>query len=272
MKKKTSAGLALVVILGAGAAYYYWQEERPAPVAPPVPVVAPQPPAPVMAPAAAAPTIRHPIQAAPASTAAAAPPLPTLAKSDAAMLGELAAWFGERPLATLFYSDRIITRIVATIDNLPRPMAPVGMMPVKPAPGAFITAAGSDGPVISPDNWARYAPYVALAQAVDAKKLVDFYVRFYPLFQQAYEELGYPKGYFNDRLIETIDDLLAAPEISDPIKLVQPKVLYQFADPKLEALSAGQKIMIRMGAANAAKVKAKLAEIRALVVARTGRR
>ena len=128
------------------------------------------------------------------------------------------------------------------------------------------------GLVIGPDNWARYAPYVAIAQAVDAKKLVDFYVHFYPLFQQAYEGLGYPKGYFNDRLIEAIDDLLAAPDIGDPIKLVQPKVLYQFADPKLEARSAGQKIMIRMGAANAAKVKAKLAEIRQALMARSAKR
>ena len=50
--------------------------------------------------------------------------------------------------------------------------------------------------------------------------------------------------------------------VSGPIALVQPKALYQFADPELEKLSAGQKIMIRMGPANAAKVKAKLRQIR----------
>lgn len=30
---------------------------------------------------------------------------------------------------------------------------------------------------------------------------MQFYVRLYPLFQKAYVELGYPNGYFNDRLI-----------------------------------------------------------------------
>jgi Protein of unknown function (DUF3014) len=56
--------------------------------------------------------------------------------------------------------------------------------------------------------------------------------------------------------------LLAAPELKDPLQVIQPKVLYQYSDPELEARSAGQKIMIRMGAENATKIKAKLQEIR----------
>jgi len=43
---------------------------------------------------------------------------------------------------------------------------------------------------------------------------------------------------------------------------VQPKVFYEYADPKLEVLSAGQKILLRMGSANAEQIKAKLREIR----------
>ena len=101
-----------------------------------------------------------------------------------------------------------------------------------------------------------------LAEAVKTKQLVAVYVRFYPLFQQAFKDLGYPSGYFNDRLIEVIDDLLAAPDLQGPVKLVRPKVMYQFADPDLEARSAGQKILIRMGSENAARIKAKLKEIR----------
>jgi len=264
--KKTSGWLALIVILGAGAAYYYWQQGRPPPASPPMSAAAPSPPA--QAPVAVAPAIRHPIETVPAT----APPLPALAQSDAVMRRELAALFGEHSLATFFYPDQMIHRIVATIDNLPRRNAPVRVMPVRPVPGAFVTAGAEGSTVIGPGNWARYTPYVNLAQAVDAKKLVELYVRFYPLFQRAYEELGFPKGYFNDRLIEAIDDLLAAPDITGPIKLVQPKVLYEFSDPDLEARSAGQKIMIRMGGDNAAKVKAKLTEIRRELMAHAVKR
>jgi hypothetical protein len=97
---------------------------------------------------------------------------------------------------------------------------------------------------------------------VDVKKLVAVYVHFYPLFQQAYKDLGYPTGYFNDRLVEVIDHLLDAPDVQGPVKLIRPSVMYRFADPELEALSAGQKNMVRMGSENSARIKAKLKEIR----------
>ena len=84
-----------------------------------------------------------------------------------------------------------------------------------------------------------------LVNAVDTAKLVALYVRYYPLFQQAYRELGYPKGYFNDRLVEVIDHLLGAPEVPASAKLVRPKVFYLYADPGLEAQSAGRKVLMR---------------------------
>jgi hypothetical protein len=92
------------------------------------------------------------------------------------------------------------------------------------------------------------------------------YVHFYPLFQAAYRDLGYPNGYFNDRLVETIDDLLAAPEVLAPVALVTPHAMYQYADPALEERSAGQKIMIRIGAANEARIKARLRAVRSALL------
>jgi hypothetical protein len=47
--------------------------------------------------------------------------------------------------------------------------------------------------------------------------------------------------------------------------------MYQFADPKLEDLSAGQKLMLRMGPTNAAIVKNKLRELRSQVAAAAAR-
>jgi hypothetical protein len=92
-------------------------------------------------------------------------------------------------------------------------------------------------------------------------------VRWYPLFQQAYRELGYPDGYFNDRLVEVIDHLLAAPEVKGPVALAKPWIMWEYADPKLEALSAGHKILVRVGPENAARLKAKLREVRRQVAA-----
>jgi hypothetical protein len=46
---------------------------------------------------------------------------------------------------------------------------------------------------------------------------------------------------------------------------VQPSVVYKYADPKLEGLSSGQKLLIRMGPANEGVIKAKLRELRELL-------
>ncbi len=104
---------------------------------------------------------------------------------------------------------------------------------------------------------------------LDARQLAAVYIHFYPLFQQAYQSLGYPNGYFNDRLVEVIDNLLAAPEPKEPIGLVRPNVMYTFADPTLESRSAGQKLLIRMGPQNSKALKAKLTELKAAVTAGT---
>lgn len=83
--------------------------------------------------------------------------------------------------------------------------------------------------------------------------------------------MGYPSGAFNDRLIEAIDDLLITPDVKRSIHLVQPKVMYEFADPEFEALSTGEKIMLRIGSDNAARIKAKLREIRRELTPTTAR-
>jgi hypothetical protein len=49
------------------------------------------------------------------------------------------------------------------------------------------------------------------------------------------------------------------------VKLTQPRVFYEYADPNLESLSAGQKVLLRMGNANAAQMKKKMREFRALI-------
>jgi hypothetical protein len=117
-------------------------------------------------------------------------------------------------------------------------------------------------------NFERYAPLIKVVQSTDTKTLAGVYFRLYPLFQQSYEDLGYPGQYFNDRLVEVIDDMLKAPDVQGPIQLTQPKVFYEYADPKLESLSSGQKLLLRMGPANETVLKAKLREFRKVIVNR----
>jgi hypothetical protein len=79
---------------------------------------------------------------------------------------------------------------------------------------------------------------------------------------------GYPQGEFNERLIAVIDELLATPQVTEPVQLIKPEAYFLFADPELESLTAGQKILVRMGNSNAQRMKTKLMEIREALLRR----
>jgi hypothetical protein len=247
--KNAMWAVVILVLGGIAAGYFYWQRHQLVPAPPPA---APPPPTKEQA------QIRHPIQ----PPAPGEKPLPPLGESDAVLAHVLTDFFGEKRVEALFTLQDIVRRFVVTVDNLPRKQVPMRYRLLRPVAGTFQVSSAEREDALTPRNYQRYLPYVELARTVDVKTLAAAYVRFYPLFQEEYQQLGYPKGYFNDRLIEAIDDLLAAPTVPGPIRLERPNVLYQFYDPDLEALSAGQKILIRMGPENAARIKARLRELR----------
>lgn len=253
--------VAILVAAGlAGAAWYFRDEFLPQPERP----VA-TPPEPAMVKTGDAPGPEHPITPPEAAEVVRGEliTLPPLDDSDAYFILELAAAFGA-DIETLLIEDALIDRFVATVDNLPRAHVAEKIRPVGRLAEPFrVVASASDGLVyLSPENYQRYDFLVGRIAAADIDSVVDTYRRFYPLFQQSYERLGYPDGYFNDRVVEVIDHLLATPQPDEPIRLVRPHVLYEFAEPRLEALSSGQKLMLRMGSKHTAAVKRVLQDLR----------
>lgn len=211
----------------------------------------------------AEPLIEHPIsqaRSAPASASSAVSPVRD--DNDASVAVALAGLAGASDLSSVLVRQQIIARIVATIDALPRRGLSTFMLPVHTPKGDFLVEDAGGAMVVSEQNAARYAPYMQIQDGVDPQALVTWYVHSYPVFQAAYRELGYPKGYFNDRLIVVIDNLLATPDLTQPPILVKSRTFYGYTDPALESLSAGQKLLIRVGPANAARIKMKLRAIR----------
>jgi hypothetical protein len=256
----------LVLAAVGGGAFYYFQHQRDFVV--PAPVASSAPAAETSAPAQAKP---EPAQQPEATAVEPAKALPSLEHSDALMRDNVSGLVGRKAFATMVHPTELVRRIVATVDNLPRETAPRRVMPLEPVPGAFGVSGAGDEVTLTAENAQRYSAYVRVFEMLDARSLAQRYAESYPLFQRAYAELGFPDSRFHDRLLEAIDDMLEAPVPAGPVKLIRPKVFYKFADPELEGLSAGQKIMLRMGAENAAKVKAKLREIRAEITARPPR-
>lgn len=255
--KERGLGLLAVAALVIIAAFLFFprtvDKVEPLVETPPAPVQpAPAPPQ--------EPAIKFPVPETPAPTPE--KPLPSLDQSDQAVRYDLAGVIGADAVSKYVAADEIIRRIVSTVDNLPREKLALRLWPILPTAGKFAVLEQDGKILLNPENYSRYMPLVSVVAAVDVRQAASFYQQFYPLFQQAYRDLGYPSGYFNDRLVEVIDHLLATPELTGPIELVRPAVYYKYADPNLEKLSAGQKVVLRVGPENGALLQAKLREFR----------
>ncbi|WP_126946737.1 DUF3014 domain-containing protein [Xanthomonas sp. BRIP62409] len=253
----------LAVPVVAGAAWWLFSGSPTAPGALPAPIsqtasavaaaVTPSPPAP------AGP--RHPVQQPSADAADAA--IPALGQSDAAAWEALLALVQDDGAVSIVLRKHLIERVVVMIDNLTQPSISRRASVLQPVAGEFLVSDATGSVVVDQANAARYAPYVAAFTQVDAQALVRNYVRFYPLLQQAYADLGAPDRYFNDRVIDVIDHLLRTPDLAQPVRVQRDeRGRYRFVDPALESLSVGQKALLRLGPAQAAAVKAQLQRIR----------
>jgi len=244
----------LLAAAAAALAWYFWDDvSPPAPVQQQAPVAEAEPAEPL-----------HPIE--PLSVTPGEGELvelPPLAESDSYFALALLDIFGA-DLEPLLADEALIDKSVATVDNLTRSRVAEKIRPLGRLPGNFVVVAeGDNGPFyLSPENYARYDSLVNMVTGANADELEATYRRFYPLMQEAFAQLGYPDGYFNDRVIAVIDHLLATPEPEAPLRLLQPHVLYEFADPQLEALSGGQKLLIRMGPDHAARIRTVLEDFR----------
>ncbi|PZO10538.1 MAG: DUF3014 domain-containing protein [Lysobacteraceae bacterium] len=266
MKKPIPYGPWLMIVaLVAGAALLWHYYPRPA-AAPAVavavtgatpaagePAVAPAPPS-------------YPIEQVPALPDAPTEPLPLLDDSDGLALAALSEAVGS-DVGVWLRAEFLLPRFVATVDALPRKSLTQQIYVARPVASPLAVAQADSRLWLDDANAARYEPAVRLFEALDSRRLVSVYVRFYPLLQQAYRDLGVPDRQFNDRLVEVIDHLLAAPELTGRIELVPiagtPRLA--FADPQRESASVGHKAMWRLGPDRAARVKAKLTGLRELL-------
>ena len=258
---KWGACAVAVVGLAIGAVVYRdkWWHDKPKPAAK---AVAALPAEPAIPDAPPEPAIKHPVP-----ETAAPEPLPPLDASDKPIQAVVVDLMGVDNVKQWVSPENLVRHIVVSIDNLPEQRVAERIRPLQRVPGEFTVGGSEDALVLDPKNYRRYDSLVKTIQSIDTPRLVANYQRYYPLFQQSYEGLGHPPQYFNDRLIQVIDHLLETPEVRDPIPLSRPLVQYEFADPKLESLSAGQKLMIRMGGENAGVLKGKLRELRAALAA-----
>ena len=264
---------------GAWIARDYWAPQNPTP---PTPAAQPAAPEPEPAAPIATPQAAEPEPLAPAEDSSQPKhPLPVEADvmpaDDELALDRMVGQWLDSQAQKMVVTPGLAHHVVATIDNLPRGHAAPRLWPIYPAGGKMLVEQDAQGNMhIAPANSQRYDAVVNFVTSLDPAQVARWYRQAYPILQTSYENLGYPGKYFNDRLVEVIDHLQQTPNPQEPLALrlvqvqgavapQQPWLRYEFADPDLQALSAGQKILLRIGPEHRQRIQNYLQAVRAQV-------
>jgi hypothetical protein len=266
-----AAGItALVVLVATIGAAWWWSQPKPEAALPaPAPAAA--------TPLAAASIVEAASSPASAPTAGIVPAAPAagaaIAVGDGPVTDALVDYIGRAAVLQLIQTDRFVVRVVATVDNLPRGHVAPRLWPLNPSAGRF---AVDDEGRIAAGNARRYDASVRLLDGLPPARAADLYRRLYPQLQAAYAELGYPRGSFHARLLAVIDHLLNTPvassatrlqliEVKGEVPSQRPWERYEFADPALQQLSAGQRLLLRLGPVHQGRIIEWLRALRPLL-------
>lgn len=194
--------------------------------------------------------------------------LPRLDDSDETVKLRLATLTWRTELLKLVIDDDMIRRIVVFTDNFNQGFISYRHSPFKRPEQKFTTldedaitnAQGVQSWVIRDSQTERFNEYVDLLRSFNQEQLVQAYSDFEPLFEEAYQELGY-EGEYKDVLLEVIETILDTELTNDPLAVIRPSVMYKYQDKEIESLTDADKLLLRLGKENLLAVKSVLFEL-----------
>jgi hypothetical protein len=233
---------------------------------------APQPvqraPAPVPAPAQEVEVPDQQVAETPEPAPEPMPELPSLNESDSFVLPRLAALETGESLMRVLASEDLIRKFVVFTDNVAGGNLPQLEYPVQRMTEEMVVSSLDNKLyVMEPASYARFDEIIDTIVAVDVDQGLSLFLMMGPLFQTAFAELGYGDRSFDTVLLEAIDSVLNARTVEGPLQLVKPSVMYLYAEQEIEDMSSVEKQLIRIGPDNTRKLKAKLTEYRARLMA-----
>jgi DUF3014 family protein len=190
--------------------------------------------------------------------------LPPLEQSDS-VVRELVGKLSTHPkVAAWLATDQLLRNFTVVVGSIANGKTPSQQL-VKLRPAEKFQVLQNGGAmVIDPRSYRRYDTYADAVAGLDARGTARLYATLKPRIQDAYRELGEPNDF--DRTFErAIRELLQTPVIDGSVGLSSKTVSYEYADPRLQSLSAAQRQFLRMGPRNVRIVQAKLREIAPLV-------
>lgn len=187
--------------------------------------------------------------------------LPPLSASDE-FLRRTAEELSSRPgWARWLATEDLVRRFVASVVQVASGTSPASRLePLEPDAPFRVRQEGDDA-YIHPASYERYDLPVAVFVSLDTRGTARLYRQLHPLFEEAYRELGFEEGTFDQALARAVDRLLAVDVPEGPVEVYRDEGVWLYRDPALESLSPAAKHLIRMGPENARRVQAKLREL-----------
>ncbi|AWL13416.1 hypothetical protein HMF8227_02968 [Saliniradius amylolyticus] len=269
--------LIAIVILAVVLGIYFWRSSEPATEQPkPVTETPLQPvtesqsqqaePEP-QEPSAPEPVERPDPVTEPEPDPAPEPELPDI--SDSAIKTALSEAGAYEAVARLLVDEDLLRRfVVFSVNAADEELAPRHGL-VKPPEQSFKTYQQAGKEWIDAASYKRYTPYAEALDSMETETLLSLYDDYKPVIQEIYGEIG-RGGEFDYVLMDAIDHLLDTPEVPMPVEVKTESVMYQYADPHLESLSALQKQLLRTGPENMRIIKAKLRELKQALINKNG--
>ena len=173
--------------------------------------------------------------------------LPPLADSDSA-LRELFATLSRHPLLAKVLAQPGIVRAavlaVVQIGDGKTPAVPLDAM----RPTDRLTVIGDGTTVrLNPASYARWDPAVRALLEINAADAAQVYVNCKRLFDEAYAELGYPGGNFDDAIARAIKMLVDTPDVTTEPTLIRGSASFEHEDSALRSLRPVQKQLLLIG-------------------------
>lgn len=192
------------------------------------------------------------------------PPAP-VDTSDATVKTKILALADYESLARLVVDQDLLQRFVVFTDNLAKQDLANNHHLLQPPEEKFQVYQQAGKEWIDTDSFTRYNLYANMFEAIPAEQLIAIYREYQAPINERFAEIAEPGADFDQTLLNAIDTLLDTPQVPMPVEVYTDSVMYKYANPVLENLSAPQKQLLRTGPENMRKIKAKLREIKALL-------
>lgn len=192
--------------------------------------------------------------------------LPPLNESDSLVMSRLASMELGATLLRMITPEEVVRRFVVFADNVARGELPQLDYPVRRVSESMPVRAVDDNLYVMEESaHRRFDQLIDTLVALDVRHAMSIYRALRPLMEEAYAELGYPDADFDEVIVRAIDQVLEAPTVEGPYQLIDPGVMYEFAESDIESMSPVAKQLIRIGPENAQRLRDRLRDYRAQI-------